>query len=212
MLKRLKEHMAQAAADLDFERAATLRDRVKAITATLERQDMARPNFRDQDVLGLAEKEGQALIVVLLVRAGLVTGGREYFFPELPPGGDLLGAFLKQYYTEGRPLPDELLLPAEVPDRRLLEALFSDEKGAKVALLVAPGGDRARLLVPGRGQCPGRPQAPPDSPGPRGGPPGPASPPEPAEPPRPAGVPGHLHPPGGPIGGGAHGLHRRGAG
>jgi excinuclease ABC subunit C len=146
LLKRLKERMAQAAADLDFERAATLRDRVRAITATLERQDMARPNFRDQDVLGLAEKQGQALIAVLLVRAGLVTGGREYFFPELPPGGDLLGAFLKQYYTEGRPLPDELLLPAEVPDRRLLEALFTEEKGAKVRLSVAPGGDRARLL------------------------------------------------------------------
>ena len=58
-----------------------------------------------------------------------------------------MGAFLKLYYTEGRPLPDEMLLPAEVPDRRLLEALFSDEKGAKVALLVTPGGDRARLLA-----------------------------------------------------------------
>ncbi len=147
LVKRLKERMAQAAAELDFERAATLRDRVRAITATLERQDMARPNFRDQDVLGLAINAGQALIAVLLVRAGLVTGSREFFFRELPVDGDLLGAFLKQYYTEGRPLPDELLLPAEVPDRRLLEALFSDEKGAKVALLVAPGGDRARLLA-----------------------------------------------------------------
>ena len=147
LLKRLKAQMAQAAADLDFERAAVLRDRVKAITATLERQDMARPNFRDQDVLGLADNEGQALITVLLVRAGLVTGSREYFVRELPVDGDLLGAFLKLYYTEGRPLPDEMLLPAEVPDRRLLEALFTDEKGAKVALLVAPGGDRARLLA-----------------------------------------------------------------
>ena len=169
LLKRLKEQMAQAAADLDFERAAILRDRIRAITATLERQDMARPTFRDQDVLGLAEEEGQALIAVLLVRAGLVTGSREYFFPELPPDGDLLGAFLKQYYTEGRPLPDEMLLPEDVPDRRLLEALFSDEKGAKVALLVAPGGERARLLAlaadnaraalnaAGRPRSPGRP-------------------------------------------------------
>lgn len=108
---------------------------------------MARPNFLDQDVLGLANDAGQALITVLLVRAGLVTGSREFFVRELPVDGDLLGAFLKQYYTEGRPLPDELLLPAEVPDRRLLEALFTDEKGAKVALLVTPGGDRARLLA-----------------------------------------------------------------
>jgi len=147
LVKKLKAQMARAADALDFERAATLRDRVKAITATLERQDMARPNFRDQDVLGLAEAEGQAMITVLLVRAGLVTGSREFFIRELPPGGDLLGAFLKLYYTEGRPLPDEMLLPAEVPDRRLLEALFTEEKGGKVALLVTPGGGRARLLA-----------------------------------------------------------------
>ena len=212
LLKRLKAQMAQAAADLDFERAAILRDRIKAITATLERQDMARPNFRDQDVLGLAEDAGQALIAVLLVRAGLVTGSREYFFPELPLDGDLLGAFLKQYYTEGRPLPDELLLPAEVPDRRLLEALFSDEKGAKVALLVAPGGDRARLLALAADNARDalrRRRTPPD--------PGAALGDLQArlklpQTPRPAGVPGHLHPPGGAIGGGAHGLHRRGAG
>jgi excinuclease ABC subunit C len=147
LLKRLKAQMGEAAAEMDFERAAHLRDRIKAITATLERQDMARPNFRDQDVLGLAEEGGPALIAVLLVRSGLVTGSREYFFPEPPPGGDLLGDFLKQYYTAGRPRPDEVLLPAEVPDRRLLEALLSEEKGSKVRLIVAPGNDRARLLA-----------------------------------------------------------------
>jgi excinuclease ABC subunit C len=147
LVKRLKAQMEQAASDLDFERAATLRDRIRAITETLKRQDMARPDFKDQDVLGLAEDAGQAVIVVLVVRAGLVTGSREYFFAELPPDGDLLGAFLRQYYTEGRPLPEELLLPLEVPDRHLLEALFRDEKGAKVRLLVSPGGEKARLLA-----------------------------------------------------------------
>ncbi|MHB9072398.1 MAG: excinuclease ABC subunit UvrC [Desulfobaccales bacterium] len=147
LLKRLKVQMEQAAADLDFERAAILRDRITAITHTLERQDMARPNFKDQDVLGLAEDAGQAAVVVLVVRAGLVSGSREYFFSELPLDGDLLGAFLRQYYAEGRPLPEELLLPAEVPDHQLLEALFSDEKGSRVRLLVAPGGEKARLLA-----------------------------------------------------------------
>jgi excinuclease ABC subunit C len=147
LLTRLKGQMEQSSANLDFERAALLRDRIKAITQTLERQDMARPNFMDQDVLGLAADAGQAVIVVLVVRAGLVTGSREYFFPELPLDGDLLGAFLRQYYAQGRPLPEELLLPVEVPDHRLLEALFSDEKGSKVDLLVGPGGEKARLLA-----------------------------------------------------------------
>jgi excinuclease ABC subunit C len=146
LVKRLKAQMAKAAADLDFERAAVFRDRIQAITQTLERQDMARPTFRDQDVLGLAEEAGAVLIAVLMVRAGLVTGSREYFFAARPANGDLLGAFLKQYYTEGRPLPQEILLPQDVPDRRLLEVLFGEEKGAAVQLLVAPGGEKARLL------------------------------------------------------------------
>ena len=58
LLKRLKAQMEQAAADLDFERAAILRDRITAITQTLERQDMARPHFKDQDVLGLSGRRG----------------------------------------------------------------------------------------------------------------------------------------------------------
>ncbi|HEX9882594.1 MAG TPA: helix-hairpin-helix domain-containing protein, partial [Desulfobaccales bacterium] len=108
---------------------------------------MARPNFRDQDALGLAAEGGQALILVLLVRGGLVTGSREYHFPEPPPESDLVGAFVKQYYSQGRPLPDEMLLHREIPDRRLLEALLSEEKGAPVLLKAAPGGERGRLLA-----------------------------------------------------------------
>jgi excinuclease ABC subunit C len=146
LLKKLKADMDRAAANMEFERAATLRDRIRAIISTLERQDMARPSFKDSDVLGLAQENGQALILVLLVRGGLVTGSREYFFPELPVDGDLLGAFVKQYYAEGRPLPDEMLLPLEIPDQRLLEALLREEKGAPFRLSVPQAGERTRLL------------------------------------------------------------------
>ncbi len=146
LLKKLKADMEQAAANMEFERAAGLRDRLRAVIRTLERQDMARPSFKDQDVLGLAQDNGQALILVLLVRGGLVTGSREYWFPELPADGDLVGGFVKQYYAEGRPLPDEMLLPLEIPDQRLLEALLSEEKGAPLRLLVPQSGERTRLL------------------------------------------------------------------
>ncbi|MCL4500425.1 MAG: excinuclease ABC subunit UvrC, partial [Deltaproteobacteria bacterium] len=146
LLKKLKADMEQAAVNMEYERAGTLRDRIRAIIKTLERQDMARPSFKDQDVLGLAQENGQALIMVLVVRGGLVSGSREYFFQELPPDGDLLGAFVKQYYAEGRPLPDEMLLPLEIPDQRLLEVLLSEEKGTPVRLLVPHAGERARLL------------------------------------------------------------------
>jgi len=90
LLRQLKEEMAEAAANLEFEKAARLRDRIQAIQATLERQAMARPTSLDQDVVGLAQEGEEGLVLVFLVRAGLVTGSLEYYFPEIPAGGDLL--------------------------------------------------------------------------------------------------------------------------
>jgi excinuclease ABC subunit C len=140
LLRSLKEEMEQAAADLDFEKAALWRNRIQAIKATLERQAIARPTFRDQDVVGVAQDGEEALVSVFLVRAGLVTGGQEYYFPEIPAGGDLLGDFLKQYYAEGRPLPDEVLLPWDIADRKVLAEVLSDQRGKPVRLVVGKGG------------------------------------------------------------------------
>jgi excinuclease ABC subunit C len=87
------------------------------------------------------------VVLVLLVRSGLVTGSREYYFPEPPPADELLQAFVKQYYAPGRPLPDEILLPQDIPDRRLLAELLSEQKGGAVRLLAPAKGDKARLLT-----------------------------------------------------------------
>jgi len=143
LLRSLKEEMDQAAAHLDFERAALLRDRIQAIQATLERQAMARPTHKDQDVVGVALEGEEALVVVFLVRAGLVTGSQEYYFPDIPAGGDLLGDFLKQYYTEGRPLPEEVLLPWDTPDRKVLAEVLSEQKGKPVRLVVGKNGGKS---------------------------------------------------------------------
>jgi excinuclease ABC subunit C len=141
LVATLKRQMAAAAAALDFEQAARLRDRIAAVRTTLERQGMARPHFKDQDVLGVAQEGGRGLILVLVVRQGLVVGSQEYYFPDLLPGLDLVGDFVKEYYREGRPLPDEILLPREVPDRRLLAELFSEQRGRPVRLVVVAGGE-----------------------------------------------------------------------
>jgi excinuclease ABC subunit C len=146
LLKELTAKMRQAAARQDYERAALLRDRITAIRRTLESQAVATPHFRDQDVLGLAREGPRALVLVLLVRRGLVTGSQEYYFPEVLTGGGLLGDFLKQYYTEGRPLPDEILLPEDPADRRLLQEVLSEQKGAPVRLIIAGGKGRAGEL------------------------------------------------------------------
>ena len=146
LVQQLKAQMQEAAVNLEFEKAATLRDRITAISQTLERQDMARPSSKDQDVLGIVRKDGRALVLVLMVRGGLVTGSREYYFPDSLPEEDLLGGFLKQYYTEERPLPDEILLPQDLPERRLLQEVFQEQKGSAVRLVVGKAGGETMTL------------------------------------------------------------------
>jgi excinuclease ABC subunit C len=139
LLRDLTARMRQAAARQDYERAARLRDRITAIRRTLEGQAVAAPHFRDQDVVGLAREGQRALVVVLTVRSGLVSGSQEYYFPEVLAGEGLLGDFLQQYYTEGRPLPDEILLPEDPADRRLLQEVLSEQKGSPGRLICAGG-------------------------------------------------------------------------
>ena len=140
LLRSLKLEMDQAAANLDFEKAAQLRDSIQAIQATLERQAMSRPTSRDQDVVGVSQEGEEAMVLVFLVRAGLVTGSQEYYFGETPAGGDLLGDFLKQYYVEGRPLPDEILLPWDIEDRKVLAEVLSEQRGKPVRITAGKGG------------------------------------------------------------------------
>lgn len=149
LLAGLKREMEAAAQALEFEKAARLRDRIEAVRQTLERQGMARPHFKDQDVLGVARDGGRALVLVLLVRQGLVVGSQEYYFPDLLPDLDLLGDFLKQFYREGRPLPDEILLPQDIPDRRLLAQVLSEQRGRPVRLVAVPG-----FTIPGPSPAP----------------------------------------------------------
>lgn len=147
LLQELRAQMQAAAAALQFEQAAVLRDRIAAVNRLREGQTVATPTFRDQDVLGLARAGDQALILLLVVRSGMVTGSLSFEFTQ--PGGDdqeLLAAFLKQYYTPGRPVPEEILLPLPLKEQSLLAQLLHQQKGTLVKLLAARHRNRGRLL------------------------------------------------------------------
>ncbi|MDD3580350.1 MAG: excinuclease ABC subunit UvrC [Desulfobacca sp.] len=147
LVRQLRTQMEAAAADLDFEQAAILRDRLAAITRLIDRQCIATPSSKDQDVLGLARDGDQALVLLLFVRRGMVTGSLTYEFSQ-PSTSDaeLLEAFLKQYYTPGRLMPEDILLPWPLPDQPLLEEMLQKQKGAPIRLLATRRGHHGRLL------------------------------------------------------------------
>jgi excinuclease ABC subunit C len=147
LVKYLKETMESAAEKLDFEKAARIRDQIKAVEKTIERQGVVSPRMGDQDVIGLAHREGAFMVVLLLIRAGYLTGSRDYLLKS--EGGtaqEVLEAFLKQHYTEETFIPKSILISESVEDMASIAGWISEFAGRKVAIEHPLRGEKLRLV------------------------------------------------------------------
>jgi excinuclease ABC subunit C len=146
--RSLREEMENAAAALEFEKAAMYRDRLDAVARTLERQHVAFPQFRDQDVIGVSGDAERLALAVLFVRGGRVVGSRAFDF-EHPQGGqsEAVRAFILQYYGQGAALPEEILIGEDLKEQELLAEWLSELKGKRLNLRVPRRGDGRHLLV-----------------------------------------------------------------
>lgn len=150
LIKKLQKQMTDAAARLRFEDAARLRDQVKALEKTLEKQVVVTGHNRDQDAFGFSRRDGLIGIAVLHVRNGRISGQRVFRVSE-SPGDDagILAQVLNQYYTDN-PVAGELLLPFLPADHLLLAEHFTELKKSKVILHVGQRGNPRKLLIMAR--------------------------------------------------------------
>ncbi|MDR2051406.1 MAG: UvrB/UvrC motif-containing protein [Deltaproteobacteria bacterium] len=113
LLLRLKAEMGAASENLEFEKAAGLRDQIRAVKNVLERQAVVLENPRDMDVVGLTENERGLSLGLLIVRGGSLLDNRNYFWPGLglEDAGELFSSFLLQYYGGAETIPPQILLP-----------------------------------------------------------------------------------------------------
>lgn len=148
---RLSKQMQQAAAEMRFEEAAALRDRLQAVKLVQSRQYMdAGSDNRDMLAAALPEEgDDIAAVQIFFVREGKVVG-REHFFLQNPAGddaGQVLSAFICQYYSGVDFMPPELCLSAELPDAEALAAWLSEKRGGKVSVSAPKIGEKKRLLA-----------------------------------------------------------------
>ncbi|MDP3766700.1 MAG: excinuclease ABC subunit UvrC, partial [Dehalococcoidia bacterium] len=146
--KSLRVQMEAAADSMEFERAAHLRDQVRAIERVTEKQTVASTRPVDEDVFGLARRDGEAMVQALFVRGiklvetdtfGL-DGARD------ASDGEVLASFLKQFYESATYVPRRLLLPVNVPESELLTGWLSERRGRPVELVVPKRGEKRRLV------------------------------------------------------------------
>ncbi len=147
VLIRLEERMREAAADLAFEKAAVLRDQIRALKKTVERQMVVANHFLDQDVFGLARRDASVTIAILFIRGG-VLGGSQTFFLADPMGDDkaILSQTITQYYSARRQPPREILLPLALEDAPIINEYLAELRQGSVSLAVPRRGKRMQLM------------------------------------------------------------------
>jgi excinuclease ABC subunit C len=140
----LRTQMQKAATQLQFEKAAELRDNIQAIEQVTEQQKIVSMAAKDQDVIAFARDDGLACVQAFFIRQGKLIG-REYFLltgTTDENDGEIVTSFLKQFYDEAAYVPPEILLPTAVEESPLIEEWLRTRRG----------GSRVTLRVPRRGQ------------------------------------------------------------
>lgn len=145
--EKLGAEMAAASEAMEFERAAALRDRIKALTNVQASQGVNPRTTPEADVVALAMEGGQACVQVFFIRANQNWGNRD-FYPRTGAeveAAEVLEAFLGQFYDSKDP-PRQILLshPIENPD--LMQQALSEKLGRKVGILVPQRGEKAELV------------------------------------------------------------------
>ncbi len=145
--REIEQKMQEAAEELQFERAVILRDRLRAVDAIGQRQKVVAGSFADLDVLAYHQGQTRGCLVVLHYLNGALQD-KEYTLLEdsAEEGGEILAAFLKQYYAMRKAVPRTVLLSEPIEEDEAVAAYLSDIAGRKVELAVPQRGRRHDLI------------------------------------------------------------------
>jgi excinuclease ABC subunit C len=142
----IRMDMLEAAERLEFELAATLRNRLNSVEALGQKQLVTAGSLADTDVIGYAETEAKACFAVLHFSGGNLLD-KEYEVIPLPDDREAaLSALVKQYYLSRGAAPKVVLLPFEIEDGTLFEQLLEQQLGHKTALKIPQRGERVRMV------------------------------------------------------------------
>ena len=148
ILNMLEENMLKASEELRFEDAASYRDLLNSVKDVAQKQKITSSDGADRDVIAMARNEKNAVVAIFFVRDGRIIGRDHFYMTETAGTGDadILGSFLKQFYTGTPFIPPQIMIEKEIEDREVAEEWLSDKRGSKVSILIPRRGIKEKLV------------------------------------------------------------------
>lgn len=144
-VEKLTERMLSAAENEEFERAAALRDRIKAIEGIADRQKVVFSKAPEQDVIAVAKSGENCCAVVFSFRSGRLVDKNEYILKDFGTEPQFITEFLQSFYAEKTDIPKEIALHEKCEERELLERWLSEKANRKVTITVPQKGERRKI-------------------------------------------------------------------
>jgi excinuclease ABC subunit C len=150
IVTRLQNEMQKASDEMRFEKAAALRDQLKAVQSIIERQKVVfATDYLDSDVLAMARSDGEACVQIFFIRGGKLIG-REYFIlegTEDTADAEVITEFVKQFYTEAATIPQQVMLPHEIEEAKIIGQWLRSKRGGEKTEFLVPKDGQPRELV-----------------------------------------------------------------
>lgn len=148
LVSDLKQEMLKASQNQEFERAAKMRDAIRAIEKMSQTQTVTSFPGEDVDLIAIAREKRQACVVIFIIREGKVVD-RNHFFLNISKedsGEDILASFIKQYYVRASFVPSQIIVPGKVGEAGEIICWLSNRRGERVNITFPQKGDKVRLL------------------------------------------------------------------
>ena len=147
-IKEMKKEMNEASKNMDFEKAAVLRDRILAIQRITEKQKVSNFSENNIDVIGLYKNELSVCVEIFFVRGSKMIGREHYFFDELKDMDDeeIASGFIKQFYMSSLDFPNKIMLKYNLAEKEILEKWLSEKAGRNVKIKSPQKGEKLRFV------------------------------------------------------------------
>ena len=148
LLQDIQKQMEEAAARLEYEEAARLRDLLSSLNLVTQKQKISSDGIQDRDIIAMAKDEEDALVQIFFIRDGKMIG-REHHYIQVSIDDEepqILESFVKQFYAGTPFLPKEIWLQYNLPDEELISNWLSQKRRTKVKLIVPKKGSREKMI------------------------------------------------------------------